>query len=63
MAVLEQLNDQLLVELLDRSWCELIKLKNGHGPKNLPPGCDFGPQLKPHVGRSANKIVRSSVHM
>ena len=32
-----------------------FKIKKDHGPKNLPLGCNFGPKLKPHVGRSALK--------
>ena len=33
----------------------IFKIKEGHGQKNPPLGCNFGPKLKPHVGRSAKK--------
>ena len=56
MAMFEQLNDQLLVNSLDRSWCEFSKIIKNCGPKNPPPGCNLGSKISPHVGRSPKKI-------
>ena len=60
MAVIdfEQLNDELLCSRLkikkikpslDRSLCELFKIKKGHGPKNSLPGCNFGPKFPAQI--------------
>ena len=48
MAMVEQLNYQLLVdskEKIGRSWCTFFKVIIGNGSKNPPPGCNLGSEF------------------
>ena len=35
-----------------------LRLKKGHGPKNQPPGCNFGLKLTPHVHMWADHLKK-----